>query len=102
MSILYDEELVAEVTALTATGHSTSKSFAKHQAALEEAEDWLGILRRCLPPETVCPIGILVDGDRVVVFNAVLWLKGEVDLEIASPCPILHMDPRLKPEGAVH
>ena len=97
-----DKELIDEVLRLTSTGSVADQTFPAHEAALKEAETWLRILRRFLPPETPSPIGVLVDGNRVVVFNAALWLNGEVDIAIESPTPILHFDPRLPRPGALH
>jgi hypothetical protein len=92
-----DEDLVAEVTDATESGHQASKTFPNGVAAAAAGQEWRDRLRRVLPPDTITHVGILVDGDRVVLFDAPRWIRGELDLDIKSSLPVLHVDPRLMP-----
>jgi hypothetical protein len=42
-------------------------------------------------------VGILVDGERVVLFDAMLWARGDLDMKTTSADPTFHVDPRLLP-----
>jgi hypothetical protein len=92
-----DADLVAQVTDVIESGHHASKTFPNAEAAKAEGEEWRNRLRRVLPPDSITHIGILVDGERVVIFDASRWLRGELDFGIKSPSPAVHIDPRLLP-----
>ena len=92
-----DERLVQEVTEATQEGNCCSKTFSDAQEANAEAHEWRDRFRKVLSADTINRVGILVDGERVVLFDAALWVRGELDLDIKAPSPILHVDPRLLP-----
>ena len=92
-----EERLVQEVTEATQEGHRASKTFSDAQEANAEAQEWRDRFRKVLPANTINRVGILVDGERVVLFDAARWVRGEINLEITSPEPIFHVDPRLLP-----
>ena len=92
-----DERLVEEATLAIQEGNQASKTFSNAQEANADARWWLGLFRKVVPPDMINRVGILVDGERVVLFDAARWVRGEINLEITSPEPILHVDPRLLP-----
>jgi hypothetical protein len=92
-----DERVVQEVTHATQAGNQCSKTFSDALAARAEAQEWHDRFRKVLPADTVNRVGLLVDGERIVLFDAALWVRGGLSIGTSSPDPIFHVDPRLLP-----
>lgn len=92
-----DERLVEEATLAIQEGNQASKTFSNAQEANADAQWWLDRFRKVVPPDMINRVGILVDGERVVLFDAMLWARGGLDMETTSADPTFHVDPRLLP-----
>lgn len=92
-----DESIVEEATRAIQDGNEASKTFSDAKEANASAQWWLGLFRKVVPPDLINRVGILVDGNRVVLFDAILWARGENDMETTSADPTFHVDPRLLP-----